>query len=221
MRARLLLLCVLASASLAPVPVADGRRAATEAERKAIARAMATPPRCLKIYVSMINRRYASAQFNQKRYRTCRRYASNGIGILREKESRWRYISGMSDCTPNGMKGVPDRVYRELTRAYCRAARTTGVAVAAVGRTPTAEAATELRECGRLHRGIPRVKANFTCRPARRWVERLNRGVWMSPRNRTTYRGWHCRRYYLDGAYTGKVHCWQSDGRRLRWWTAT
>jgi len=72
----------------------------------------------LKVYISTIDRRFASDQFNRKASR-CGRYASDGIGIFRKRDGRWRYISGMSDCTPKGFRGVPGRVYRELTRAYC------------------------------------------------------------------------------------------------------
>lgn len=102
--------------------VADARRPAMKAEKRAIVQH--GPPRCQTVFISTVNPRFASSQRND-RGRGCLRYAGDGIGLYEKRNGRWTYVSGMSDCTPAGMAGVPHRVYRELTRVYCRTAPST------------------------------------------------------------------------------------------------
>lgn len=99
--------------------IADARRPATPSEKRAIAGADA---RCYRIYVSTIDRRYASLEFAHGTYGTdarCTKVASDGIDVFHRSNGRWRDLGGMSDC-PAGIRGVPARVYRELTSAFCR-----------------------------------------------------------------------------------------------------
>ena len=104
--------------ALLPVTVADARRVATTSQKRAIA---GKHRRCWRVYVSSVDARYASLEFNAKAYKSaeCAPLASNGIDIYRRRDGRWRHVSGMSDC-PSRLPGVPAAVYRDLTRAYCR-----------------------------------------------------------------------------------------------------
>lgn len=97
---------------------ADGRRSATSSERAAIAKRIGVPSRCATVYVSTVDRRYASYQFNYRR-KHCAKYGSNGIDILRRRDGRWLDLGGMSDCQGSTIRGVPVRVYRDLTDRYC------------------------------------------------------------------------------------------------------
>jgi hypothetical protein len=100
-----------------PRAVVNPRRA-TRSEQRAIAGADA---RCLKIYISTINRRYGSTEFDARSYAKdahCRKIASDGVTIVRRHGGRWREVGAMSDC-PHAIRGVPARIYRELTRRFC------------------------------------------------------------------------------------------------------
>src|SRR3954468_13265898 len=83
---------------------AEARRPPTAAERAGIANAFKVPSRCSKVWVSSIDRHYASYEFNPKA-KNCSRYGSNGIDILRLRDSLWRDLGGMSDCTASGIRG--------------------------------------------------------------------------------------------------------------------
>jgi len=101
----------------APRP-APKPRLATAREKRAIVGAGA---RCYVIRVSRLDRRYASVTYDQRTYRKvrgCTRLASDGIDIYRRRDGRWRDVGGMSDC-PTRIPGVPGRIYRELTAAFC------------------------------------------------------------------------------------------------------
>lgn len=93
-------------------------RRATRSEQRAIA---GTDARCLQIYISTIDRRYGSTEFDARSYAKnahCRKIASDGITIVRRRDGRWRDVGAMSDC-PHAIRGVPGRIYRELTRRFC------------------------------------------------------------------------------------------------------
>jgi hypothetical protein len=99
------------------VGVADARRPATASEKRAIVGANS---RCYKVYVSSIDGRYASAEYDARTYKIpqCAKSASNGIDIERRRNGRWTALGGMSDC-PRSIPHVPRAIYRELTRVFC------------------------------------------------------------------------------------------------------
>jgi hypothetical protein len=114
---RVALVLVLAGL-LATAPAGDARRRATTAERAAVARHMGVPARCARVYVSTVDRHFASYEFNARASR-CTRYGSNGIDVLKRSGTRWRDLGGMSDCRDATIPHVPARVLRDLTRAFC------------------------------------------------------------------------------------------------------
>src|SRR5690349_11157607 len=116
MMRRIATVCVVL-VSVATSSAAEARRRPTAAERAGIANAFKVPSRCSKVWVSQIDRHYASYEFNPKA-RNCARYGSNGIDIVRLRDSLWKDLGGMSDCAAGGsIRGVPSRIFAELTRA--------------------------------------------------------------------------------------------------------
>ncbi|MCK9249112.1 MAG: hypothetical protein M0P31_09065 [Solirubrobacteraceae bacterium] len=117
-RALALLLPLVLMLGVAPPASAD--RAPTKTERARVSTAWSIPARCLVIRVSTVSKRYVSARFNHARYRSCKRYASDGIAILRlsgRRDARALYAG--SDCRAPSARVVPRRVWRDLTRRYC------------------------------------------------------------------------------------------------------
>ena len=91
---------------------ADARRRADRAERAAIAKVMQVPARCATVYVSTVNRRWASFRFNF-RGEACLPYASDGVAVLRKRHGRWRQVTAGSafECP---VRNVPPRIVKDL-----------------------------------------------------------------------------------------------------------
>lgn len=98
--------------------VADARRLPTKIERAGVHRVFKVPAKCSKVYVSTVDRRYASYEYRDSA--ACRRYGTNGIEILKRTGNRWRAVGGFSDCSEViGIRGVPARIFADLSRVFC------------------------------------------------------------------------------------------------------
>lgn len=117
MRKPLALLTLVAT--LVPVAAADARRKATKSEKRAIARVFNAPPKCAKVFISTVDRRWASYQFNAKKIDVspCEQAAADGIAVLRKRNGRWRFVTAGSsfECP---VPDVPKRIARDL-RVRC------------------------------------------------------------------------------------------------------
>jgi hypothetical protein len=90
---------------------AYARRRPHDLERGAIAERMGVPPQCARIWISTVNRRWAS--FRSRTRRSCAKWASNGITILHRRNARWHEAFAGSDV-PCPVPHVPAAVARDL-----------------------------------------------------------------------------------------------------------
>jgi hypothetical protein len=116
---------VIATALTIPLVAAvgaQGDRAANKDEKRAIARKMDTPKRCLKVRVSTKTDRpkWASVRWRLRKP-SCERWAADGVAVLKRKGgNRWRFVIAGSDFECQGLwRQVPRRVARDLDIA-CR-----------------------------------------------------------------------------------------------------
>jgi hypothetical protein len=118
MRARAVPITALAVlAAAAPTAAAD--KAPTASQRAAIARGADTPARCLIIRVSTVSSGWGSYRFDADRYSSCKRYAADGIAIVRRSGTTWRQRYAGSDCRTPATKYMPRRVWRDLSADFC------------------------------------------------------------------------------------------------------
>lgn len=102
--------------ALASIPaLAQAERRPTKRERVGVAHAAQVPKRCLRIRVSTVNDRYASA-YRRNRKRSCRRYQADGVAVFKQRRhhrSRWRFVTAGSafDCP---VPHTPKKVARDL-----------------------------------------------------------------------------------------------------------
>lgn len=91
---------------------AEADRGPTKRERAGVAKAVGAPARCVRVRVSTVNRRYASALIRNGR-RSCRRWAADGVAVFRRGDGRWRFVTAGSafECP---VPKVPRRVARDL-----------------------------------------------------------------------------------------------------------
>jgi hypothetical protein len=103
---------LLLAAALALPAIAHADRAPTRAEAARIAEVAGAPPRCLKIRVSTVNSRWASA-YRRNLRRGCRRYQADGVAVFRRRSSGWRFVVAGSafECP---VPKVPKAVVRDL-----------------------------------------------------------------------------------------------------------
>jgi|tagenome__1003787_1003787.scaffolds.fasta_scaffold20911958_2 hypothetical protein len=94
---------------------AYARRHPRAHERRAIASHMGVPPRCARIWISTVNRRWAS--FRSSTRRTCVMWAGDGVVVLHRRNGRWHQAVAGSDI-PCPVPNVPARIVRDL-RVYC------------------------------------------------------------------------------------------------------
>lgn len=98
---------------------AYARRHPRAPERRAIAARMGVPPRCAAIWISTVNRRWAS--FHTRFRQSCLRWAGDGIVILHRRNRRWHPVFEGSDI-PCPVPGVPPAIVRDL-RVTCDPSR--------------------------------------------------------------------------------------------------
>jgi hypothetical protein len=94
---------------------ADARRKPTRHERAAIAAKFDIPGKCLKIWVSTVNRHWARMEFNGKKFEDpdCKPHAADGVVVLKRKHGKWRMVTAGSsfDCP---VPKTPPRVVQDL-----------------------------------------------------------------------------------------------------------
>jgi len=115
-RARIGLLLAVAISMLL-VGAAFAERLATRKERRAIAKVMGLPTHCARIRISTVTERPTWASLYWKPGQGCRRYAADGVVVLKRKGQppRWRMVTAGSDFDcPALYKDVPKRVARDL-----------------------------------------------------------------------------------------------------------
>jgi hypothetical protein len=112
-----LALTILAATALvaglfgATAAVASRKPSATE--KAAIAQAMKTPRRCLKIRVATVRKGWASATLKVPLKHSCLPYAADGIAVLHRRDDVWRMrFAGSSWSCP--IQGVPEAVRKDL-----------------------------------------------------------------------------------------------------------
>jgi hypothetical protein len=107
----LTVVAVLAGTVGATSAVAARKPSATE--KAAIAQALETPRRCLKVRVATVRKGWASATLKVPLPKSCQRYAADGILVMRRRDDVWRMrFAGSSWSCP--IKGVPEEVRKDL-----------------------------------------------------------------------------------------------------------
>jgi len=117
--ARPLLIALAVLLPLTGVASAEARRKATHAERAAIAAKFDAPPKCAKVFVSTVDRHWASYRFDGRTFDDpdCRPVAADGVAILQRRNGRWRMVTAGSsfDCP---VPRTPPKVAADL-RVRC------------------------------------------------------------------------------------------------------
>ena len=113
------LLLTLTAVLLLPVATADARRKATRSEKRAISQVFNAPPKCGKVFVSTVNERWATYQFNHRKIDVspCEQVAADGVAILKKKRGRWRMVTAGSafECP---VPDTPRKIAKDL-RVRC------------------------------------------------------------------------------------------------------
>jgi hypothetical protein len=94
---------------------AEGRRKATAKERAAIAARFDAPAKCARIWVSTVDRHWATYAFDGTKYQDadCKPAASDGVAILRFRKGAWRIVTaGSSFGCP--VPKTPAKVVKDL-----------------------------------------------------------------------------------------------------------
>ena len=107
---RCLLISLVAIAALAPA-AALARRQPTTSERAAIARHLGVPARCAVIWISSVDKLWAS--FTSSHKQSCLAHASDGIVVLHRRHGKWRQSFAGSDI-PCPVPHVPPRIVTDL-----------------------------------------------------------------------------------------------------------
>ena len=81
------LLLALALLLIAGAASAEARRKATHAERAAIAAKFDAPPKCARVFISTVDRHWATYRFDGRTFDDpdCRAAAADGVAILRRR----------------------------------------------------------------------------------------------------------------------------------------
>jgi hypothetical protein len=110
--ALLTLIALAAAAALATTSATASRKPKTT-EKAAIAQAMKTPRRCLKVRVATVRKGWASATLRNPLKQSCMPYAADGIAVWHRRDDVWRMkFAGSSWSCP--IKGVPEVVRKDL-----------------------------------------------------------------------------------------------------------
>jgi hypothetical protein len=108
---KLALLTLIALAAATTSATASRKPKATE--KAAIAQAVETPRRCLKIRVATVRNGWASVRLRVPLKQSCMPYAADGWVILRKRDDVWRQrFAGSSWSCP--IQGVPEVVRKDL-----------------------------------------------------------------------------------------------------------
>lgn len=106
---------VLTAALLLPAATADARRKPTRSEKRAIAEVFDAPPKCAKVFISTVDERWATYQFNHRKIDVspCDQFVADGVAILKKKRGRWRMVTAGSsfECP---VPDVPRRIVKDL-----------------------------------------------------------------------------------------------------------
>ena len=100
---------------IASAGTADARRKATSAERTAVARKFHAPAKCAIVYISTVDKHWASYHFDDATFKDpdCAKVAADGVAILQFRGSSWHMVTaGSSFSCP--VRKVPARVVKDL-----------------------------------------------------------------------------------------------------------
>src|SRR5262245_61298482 len=104
---------VLVAAAAVATTSATASRKPKATEKAAIAQAMNTPRRCLKVRVATVRPGWASATLRTPLKHSCMPYAADGIAVWHRRDDVWRMkFAGSSWSCP--IKGVPEAVRKDL-----------------------------------------------------------------------------------------------------------
>ena len=113
MKLALATVLVLAAAAVVATTSATAARKPKATEKAAIAQAMKTPRRCLKVRVATVRKGWASATLRNPLPHSCLPYAADGIAVWHRRDDVWRMrFAGSSWSCP--IKGVPEAVRKDL-----------------------------------------------------------------------------------------------------------
>jgi hypothetical protein len=107
-----LALAVAAALLLAVPAAAQADRAPTKREHAAVATAVGVPKRCLRVRVSTVDERWATARVRNGKA-SCAEHAADGMAVFKRRRGAWRFVTAGSsfDCP---VPDVPRRVARDL-----------------------------------------------------------------------------------------------------------
>jgi hypothetical protein len=104
---------VLAAVAALAATSATASRKPKATEKAAIAQAMNTPRRCVKIRVATVRKGWASLRLRNPLPQSCMKYAADGWVVLRNRDDVWRQkFAGSAWSCP--IKGVPEAVRKDL-----------------------------------------------------------------------------------------------------------
>jgi hypothetical protein len=108
----LLVASALVLGGLAVSP-ATASRTPKATEKAALAQAMKTPRRCLKIRVATVRRGWASVRLHSPLPDSCMKYAADGVSVMRRRDDVWRQrFAGSSWSCP--IPRVPEDIRKDL-----------------------------------------------------------------------------------------------------------
>ena len=114
MRSFLALLVLFAV--LVPATGADARRKPSKSEKRAIAEVFNAPPKCAKVFVSTVDERWATYEFNGDRIDVspCEQVAADGVAILKEKARAVARRDGRQRLRVPGPRRAAGQVVKDL-----------------------------------------------------------------------------------------------------------
>jgi len=110
------LLAIAAAIALLGVSAASADRRATHDERRAIAKAVDLPKKCIRARISTVTERPKWALWHWvPRAEKCEPFASDGVSVLKFKNGRWRFVTAGSSFTCAELyRDVPRKVVRDF-----------------------------------------------------------------------------------------------------------
>jgi hypothetical protein len=98
---------------------ADARRRATTAERAAIAAKFHAPGKCAIVYISTVDKHWATYAYNGEKYKDpdCKPYAADGVVILQFRGTTWHVVTAGSAFSCPVPK-TPPKIVKDL-HVYC------------------------------------------------------------------------------------------------------
>jgi hypothetical protein len=116
---RLLIAALIATAAIPTVALGRQRATSTQHSRivnaavagKVISKAQGP---CVQVFVSTVDRSWATLGFPVKLSAHCQKLAANGVAVFHFRAGRWRLVADGSDFQPCPPKAVPKRVAKDL-----------------------------------------------------------------------------------------------------------